>query len=111
MRKRIEGIVCFQHMSGALDAAIALHEAGFETKIDQDAIDLYSDAAFMTVWREVECDADTSTMEGFLSPAATAAINAFDAHVIALVDPFEGDCIEMGFSDGPARPPGWNNPQ
>ena len=95
---RIEGIICLQHMRDAFDAAIALDEAGFEAEIIWEAIDDDSDAGFMKVARDVECDADTSTMEGFWSPAAAAAMDAFHAQVEALVDPFDGRLDEWGVS-------------
>jgi regulator of ribonuclease activity B len=89
---RIDGVICFQHMREALDAAIALNEAGFEAEILWEAIDDYSDAAFMKVARDVVCDADVTTM------AAHPALDAFHDQVEALVDPFSGWLEEWGFS-------------
>jgi hypothetical protein len=83
--KQIDGIVCFQHMRDALDAAIALNEAGFDTEILWEAIDDYSDAGFMKVARYADCDTDT-------------ALDAFHDQVEALVDPFDGWLDEWGFS-------------
>jgi hypothetical protein len=83
--KQIDGTVCFQHMRDAFDAAIVLAEAGFDTEIDWDAIDDYSDAAFMKVARYA--DATTAAVE-----------DAFWAQVQALVDPFEGDLDDVGFT-------------
>jgi hypothetical protein len=82
--KQIDGTVCFQHMRDALAAAIVLTEAGFDTEIDWDAIDDYSDAAFMKVARYAD---DTDT-----------AVKAFWAQVQALVDPFDGDLDDVGFT-------------
>jgi hypothetical protein len=82
---RIYGIVCFQHMRDALNAAIALNEAGFDTEILWEAIDDDSDAGFMKVTRNTDCDTDT-------------ALDAFHDQVEALVDPFDGWLDEHGFS-------------
>ena len=46
-------------MRDALAAVIVLTEAGFDTEIDWDAIDDYSDAAFMKVARYAD-DTDTA---------------------------------------------------
>ena len=84
---RIDGIICFQHMRDALNAAIVLDEAGFEAEIIWEAIDDYSDAGFLKVARNVKCNAEEE-----------ALVDAFHTHVEALVDPFDGRLDEWGVS-------------
>jgi hypothetical protein len=91
MKKQIEGIICFQHMPDALDAAIALTEAGFETEIDHEMIDLYSNAGFLRVWCYVDGMA-----------ARAAAEEAFWTQVQAIAEPFDGLLDDAGFSDARA---------
>jgi hypothetical protein len=102
MKRAIDGIICFQHMRDAYDAAIALENAGFEIEIQHDeAIDPYSDAAFMSVWRYVDIDADAfeAPPKGYGSPVAIAAVDAFWKEVQAIVDPFNGDLDNAGFGE------------
>jgi hypothetical protein len=72
-------------MRDALDAAIVLDDAGFESEILWEAIDDYSDAGFMKVARNVDCDTDS-------------ALDAFHDQVEALVCPLGGMLDEWGFS-------------
>jgi Regulator of ribonuclease activity B len=83
--RRIDGTVCFQHMRDALDAATVLNDAGFDVEILWERIDDYSDAGFMKVERYAHCDTD-------------AAADAFYDQVQALVDPFDGQLDDWGFS-------------
>jgi hypothetical protein len=57
-------------------------------------MDIYSGAAFMRVECEVEVERDAKAME--------AAVDAFWERVEAIVDPFDGDFDDVGFTDGPA---------
>jgi hypothetical protein len=78
-------------MRDALDAAIVLDDAGFESEILWEAIDDYSDAGFMKVARDVTCEADVTTM------AAVPVLDAFWDQVEALIGPFEGHVEECAF--------------
>ena len=81
VQRQMYTIVCFQHMRDALDAAVVLEEAGFDTEILWEAIDDESDAGFMKVTRYADTTLDT-----------------FHAQVEALVDPFDGLPDEHGFA-------------
>jgi hypothetical protein len=93
----IDGLVTFQHLRDAFDAATALEEHGYEAEIQYEMIDDYSDAGFMAVWRRVGIDAG--------SPNAGAATDAFWKEVQAIVAPFHGwlDCVGFDEQGSAAR--------
>jgi hypothetical protein len=93
VQRQIYGIICFQHMRDALNAADVLAEAGFDTEILWEAIDDYSDAGFMKVTRY----ADTAALDDDVLD--DPALDAFRDRVDALVGPFDGLLDECGFGD------------
>jgi hypothetical protein len=86
--KRIMAMLIFQSRRDAGRAADALDEAGYESNIREDIVDVYSGATFMEAWRHVAGD----------KCAACAAV-LDDLNVI--VRPFEGTADEAGvFAEG-----------
>jgi hypothetical protein len=78
--------VCFQNMKDMEAAEESLLAAGFEVEICWDAVDVFSGAVFVELFKDFAVDAD----EDF------AITNAVMDAVTNIVDPYVGLCWEAG---------------
>lgn len=80
--KRIMAIVIFHTRRDAERATDALDEAGYETNIREDIVDVYSAATFMEAWRYIAgdkcaaCDAVLDELNAIVRPFRATADDA-----------------------------------